>query len=212
MIKNGKRYGYVIALWELRNTVPTLWRHMDDFRVAKLLDSTSTIKPTALWNSMRTPSWIPWPLRSLNRFSPMHDETGDKWTACHFWSNFEIADMEFFRSPEYRELFAYLDATGNFYNERWGDAPVHSLAVSMLLQPAEIHHFADLGYVHDTLQHCPRNLRKAQFPDSKVLRKQVWDEETDDGVGCRCTCDPGKSTVQKYCLNKMRTAVDPRPY
>lgn len=72
---------------------------------------------------------------------------------CHSWSNFEIADLEFFRSNAYREVFKYLDRDGGFYYERWGDAPVRSLAAAMLLQPEEVHHFSDLGYVHGVLQY-----------------------------------------------------------
>jgi alpha 1,2-mannosyltransferase len=43
---------------------------------------------------------------------------------CHYWSNFEIADLRWFRSPEYIAYFDYLDKVGGFYYERWGDAPV----------------------------------------------------------------------------------------
>lgn len=33
------------------------------------------------------------------------------------WSNFEIADMNFWRSPAYSAFFDYLDSTGGFYYE-----------------------------------------------------------------------------------------------
>lgn len=33
------------------------------------------------------------------------------------WSNFEIADMDFWRSPAYQRYFDYLDAQGGFYYE-----------------------------------------------------------------------------------------------
>ena len=35
--------------------------------------------------------------------------------------------------------FDYLDHTGGFFYERWGDAPVHSLAAVMLLNATEVH-------------------------------------------------------------------------
>lgn len=38
---------------------------------------------------------------------------------------------------------------------RWGDAPVHSLAVAMLLRKDEVHFFNDIGYKHNPLMHCP---------------------------------------------------------
>jgi hypothetical protein len=42
---------------------------------------------------------------------------------CHLdvfdavWSNFEIADMDFWRGPAYTAFFQYLEATGGFYYE-----------------------------------------------------------------------------------------------
>jgi hypothetical protein len=38
---------------------------------------------------------------------------------------------------------------------RWGDAPVHSIAVAMLLKASEVHFFNDMGYRHGPFQHCP---------------------------------------------------------
>jgi Mannosyltransferase len=38
----------------------------------------------------------------------------DFWTV---WSNFEIADMDFWRSPAYTAFFEHLDSTGGFYYE-----------------------------------------------------------------------------------------------
>ena len=41
--------------------------------------------------------------------------------------------MDFFRGPAYRKFFDTLDSTGKFFYERWGDAPVHSIGVALLL-------------------------------------------------------------------------------
>jgi Glycolipid 2-alpha-mannosyltransferase len=43
--------------------------------------------------------------------------------------------------------FDYLDHTGGFFYERWGDAPVHSLAAVMLLNATEV-----LQHFHGSLQ------------------------------------------------------------
>jgi alpha 1,2-mannosyltransferase len=94
------------------------------------------------------------------------------------WSNFEIADMDFWRSPIYAEYFDYLDSMGGFYYEvsrlretivlfslfpsclqRWGDAPVHSIAASLFLPKDRIHFFEDIGYTHGSLTHCPQDQR-----------------------------------------------------
>jgi hypothetical protein len=56
---------------------------------------------------------------------------------------------------------------GGFYIERWGDAPVHSLALAMFAEPEQLHQFEDIGYSHPPFQHCPPS-----------------------GVGCDYTCNP----------------------
>lgn len=113
---------------------------------------------------------------------------------CHYWSNFELADLRFFRSKVYEDYFDYLDKTGNFFYERWGDAPVHSIAATLFLPTSRIHQFDDIGYRHsgfcqgleqrigaliptspaDPYIHCPTNRRKY----------------IDNG---KCSCDPKSS-------------------
>lgn len=44
------------------------------------------------------------------------------------------------------QFFKYLDKTGNFFYERWGDAPVHSIAAALFLPSSAIHQFDDIAY------------------------------------------------------------------
>lgn len=74
---------------------------------------------------------------------------GVEYNNCHFWSNFEIADLNFWRGEAYRKYFTFLDQKGGFYYERWGDAPVHSIAAALFLPKDQIHFFSDVGYKHD---------------------------------------------------------------
>ncbi|KAL9050818.1 MAG: hypothetical protein Q9162_006405 [Coniocarpon cinnabarinum] len=187
----GKVYGYVMALWEVGSTSPSLFRtainHMRSFNIDGGLG----------WQSLIAPSTAPWPFRKLlmPRSSIFHSRTpgGDAWNFCHFWSNFEIASLSFYRSKEYRDFFRTLDEAGGFYTERWGDAPVHSLAASMFLKPEELHWFADLGYIHPPLRHCP-------------------DVEGRGAKGCGCQCAKpleGMRGVPSDCLESLRRAVEP---
>ncbi|CAN9394331.1 unnamed protein product [Alternaria alternata] len=139
MTRHRKRYGYTTALWERGQTVPSLFYKLSLFKNKYRLPTTS------LWTAMVDASYMPWPLRRALALLRNRDERGDLWNMCHFWSNFEIADMDFFRGDAYRAIFEYLDRDGGFYYERWGDAPVHSLAAAMLLKPEELHHFSDWG-------------------------------------------------------------------
>jgi hypothetical protein len=72
------------------------------------------------------------------------------------WSNFEIADMDFWRGEAYQAFFDFLESKGGFYYERWGDAPVHSIAVALFVPRDRLHFFTDVGYRHTPFQHCPQ--------------------------------------------------------
>lgn len=114
MSRSQKRYAYTIALWERGQTVPSLFRKLSDYK------SSRNIPSSPLWTAMLDPSHVPWPLRCGMAWLRNRDANGDLWNMCHFWSNFEIGDLEFFRGDEYRALFDYLDQEGGFYYERWG--------------------------------------------------------------------------------------------
>lgn len=101
-----------MALWERGDTAPTLFRATDKYKKEKKIPSTS------LYTAMTEASWAPLIFRSLMGRLPGRNDDGDGWNFCHFWSNFEIADMDFFRSDEYRGYFDMLDQSGGFYFER----------------------------------------------------------------------------------------------
>jgi alpha 1,2-mannosyltransferase len=77
-------------------------------------------------------------------------------TISTVWSNFEIGDLDFWRSEAYTKYFEHLDSKGGFYYERWGDAPVHSLGAALFAKKDQIHFFKDIGYRHEPFQHCPQ--------------------------------------------------------
>ncbi|KAI7906301.1 nucleotide-diphospho-sugar transferase [Cokeromyces recurvatus] len=149
MEKHKKKYGFVVTLLELRDTIPSLWKTVEEYAKSRRIDISNN--SNLLFPYFR------------------NSETGD-FNLCHFWSNFEIASLNFWRSPEYRDFFHYLDQTGNFFYERWGDAPVHSLAAGLFLKTDEIHYFQDFGYQHDLYRHCPTK---------------------ESGLRCRCECPEG---------------------
>jgi hypothetical protein len=71
------------------------------------------------------------------------------------WSNFEIGNLNWLRSEPYLDYFNTLDQDGGFFYERWGDAPVHSIAAALLLPKEQIHFFNEIGYYHVPFTHCP---------------------------------------------------------
>lgn len=160
MEANNKVYGFTISLVEWEATIPTLWSTVKEFIV-------------------NNPEYVS-PDNSIGYLSGDH---GESYNLCHYWSNFEIADMDFWRGEAYQKFFEFLDSKGGFYYERWGDAPVHSIAVSLFARKDQVHFFGDIGYRHEHFQHCPSGAAWARG---------------------RCACDP-KDTFDYHinsCLRK----------
>jgi len=200
-----KKYGYAIALWEVGDTAPSLFRAAAAFKAAHRLPT------SGVWRALASPSWAPWPLRELLGAAGAHrDAAGARWNQCHFWTNFEVAALSWMRSGEYRALFDALDRSGGFYFERWGDAPVHTLAAAMLLRPEEMHRFEDLGYGHPPFWACPQNAPDGQLPQSLLLGPpDGLSAEREGAVGCRCSCfeEDKVANFDGFCIRKFDEAL-----
>ncbi|MBW0466049.1 hypothetical protein O181_005764 [Austropuccinia psidii MF-1] len=167
MALNSLIYGFTISVYEIPQTIKTLWSATRDF-------------------IEKNPKYLH-PQNSLGFLIDQDTSKGlnATYNRCHFWSNFEIGDMRFWRSKEYLDYFDYLDSMGGFFYERWGDAPIHSIAVSLFLPTRSIYQFDDIGYKHPPWSHCPKN--RAEFHESG-----------------KCFCEPNESIdLHKYsCLRK----------
>ncbi|KAF9258387.1 glycosyltransferase family 15 protein [Marasmius fiardii PR-910] len=130
MRDHDKIYGFTIVLTELEATIRTLWDYVKEF-------------------IQEHPHY----LAANNAMRFLSGNGGDMYNL--FWSNFEIADMEFWRGEAYLKFFEFLDSKGGFYYERWGDAPVHSIAVALFADRNKLHFFDDIGYRHPPFEHCP---------------------------------------------------------
>ncbi|GAA6011630.1 hypothetical protein JCM11491_004711 [Sporobolomyces phaffii] len=132
MQEKKAKYGFVVSLYEYRETVESLWKF------------------TKEWMN-KFPQYLAKP----NMLDFISNDGGESYNMCHYWSNFEIGYLPWYRSDAYRSYFRHLDDAGGFFYERFGDAPVHSVAASLLLKPEEVHYFSDIGYRHEPFQHCP---------------------------------------------------------
>jgi hypothetical protein len=103
-----------------------------------------------------------------------------KWGCNTYYTNFEIAKFSFFRGEMYMKYFDHLDATGNFYYRRWGDAPIHWLGVKMLLDPSKVWCVDDIAYQHNN---WVKNLNV--FPDKRVPDDILKYIDGDDARGRR---------------------------
>jgi alpha 1,2-mannosyltransferase len=92
------------------------------------------------------------------------------------------------RSKAYLDYFDSLDHDGGFFYERWGDAPVHSIAAGLLLRKDQVHFFNEIAYYHVPFTHCPTG------------------EQT--RLNLKCHCDPGENFDWKgYSCMAIRSAT-----
>ncbi|KAI7898249.1 nucleotide-diphospho-sugar transferase [Cokeromyces recurvatus] len=166
MKQNKKKY-------EHSGTIPTLWNTVKRF-TSDMAKEGQIIFDLPLTDTI---------------FNFISKDEGRTYNGCHFWTNFEIARLDLWHTEAYQRFFEYLDQTGGFFYERWGDAPVHSIFAALYLRRDEIHFFNDVGYKHSIYQHCPA--------EDQLIR--------------RCSCNPEDSLDFKdhmSCLSEYMEAIN----
>lgn len=128
MERANKTYGFTIAVKELKETVPNI------FRYASAYKRNNNLPDKGLWGmfaEQRGSGQEPGPRYDGLPEEVSNGEPSDRWpmidgdamegeayNMCHFWSNFEIARLDFFRSPAYEKFFETMDRSGGFWTER----------------------------------------------------------------------------------------------
>lgn len=133
MIRANKTYGFTIAVKELKETVPNIFRYASAYKRMNNLTS------QGLWEMFAEPAEEPKsPVTEDPKYmAPLPEEIlstesgqrglpdidpeameGEVYNMCHFWSNFEIARLDWFRSKEYNDFFDMMDRSGGFWMER----------------------------------------------------------------------------------------------
>ena len=135
MERHNKTYGFTIAIKELRETVPNIFRYASAFKRNRNITSqglwemfVDEKKPKEETETQKKSKAKKKPLPeeilttepgqgSLEDIDPYEME-GESYNMCHFWSNFEIARLDWFRSKEYNDFFNTMDRSGGFWMER----------------------------------------------------------------------------------------------
>lgn len=132
MAENNKTYGFTIAVKELVETVPNIFRYASSYKRMHNLTS------KGMWEMFvdrpeEDEDFMPEnDHRKKNKPRPedLEDDPGrlpeidqeamegEVYNMCHFWSNFEIARLDWFRSKEYEDFFNVMDQSGGFWMER----------------------------------------------------------------------------------------------
>ncbi|OTA61542.1 glycosyltransferase family 15 protein [Hypoxylon sp. EC38] len=199
MQDNDMAYGFNMAILDDARSFPSLWERTKAFidRNEELIDEDADFN---------------WLLHTAeDRDETIRPNTGGEEAAsdgeynnCQFYSNFEIGSLDFFRSKEHRAYFDHLDRSGGFYYERFGDAPVHTLSVSMFLPKRRIWYFRDIGYAHGLCEQCPpheHQLKLGSQPNSPLPREVEQEGEVngfDEGGAQRLVGGPFESFGSRH--------------
>jgi alpha 1,2-mannosyltransferase len=150
-------YGFAVGSGENLKTVETLWP-----TIKQWLDKDDNNNKNKM------------PQKNESMLSFISNDNGASLTYnCIFYNNFEIARFSLFRSKTYLSFFEHLDKAGGFYYERWGDAPVHTIYVSLMLKKSQVHLFSDIiPYEHNHVANFIINNSKCiQNLDCKYSKK-----------------------------------------
>lgn len=136
MIRNNKTYGFTIAVKELKETVPNI------FRYASAYKRNNNITSQGLWEMFLEPQPEEEGAKDRGTAEEVRDTAPDEvidpeamegeiYNMCHFWSNFEIARLDWFRSKEYNDFFEMMDRSGGFWMERVSNTHQYLKGASM---------------------------------------------------------------------------------
>ena len=156
MEASGALYGYALRMKEKMDTIPSLWATAEEYAVG----AGRKARVREQWD-------VTIPGHSLQ-------------VGCHYWNNMEITRLDWFSGPTYQAFFKHLDASGGFFYERWGDAPIRSIAMLLLADRTDVVWFEEMGYQHPWWVKCP--------PVSGVCFKKGV--ALKPGVGEGCIPDP----------------------
>jgi mannosyltransferase len=139
MARANKTYGFTIAVKELKETVPNIFRYASAFKRKYGFESKGLwemfVEPrpekTEKKGEKKKAKTLP---NEILRTEPGHQNIeeidgeameGEKYNMCHFWSNFEIARLDWFRSKDYSNFFEMMDRSGGFWMERVSPIQCH---------------------------------------------------------------------------------------
>lgn len=189
MRENNKKYGFNLSMKELPVTIQTLWRETRSFFRKLDHDYFDASKND-----------------NLVKF--ISGDKGVSYNNCHFWTNFEIANFDIFRNDLYESYVNYLDKSGGFFYERWGDAPIHSIIFSLMLNKDEIYIFQNISYTHTIATSCPVDFNAYKEGKCSCDRLDNWifDENNCDLIYYEANKEQRPVTLDAY-IDQLNSIV-----
>ncbi|CAO3657212.1 unnamed protein product [Mucor hiemalis] len=160
MFENKKTTSFSMALYEYKETIPTLYDTVNEYASKHRHWIQPSGDPNTLWHFI----W----------------DDSNNFNACHFWNNFQISDVSFYRGEKYQSFFTYLDNSNGIFYERWGDPIIQTMGAVMFLTKDDIHFWDTIGYrVANYFTHCPSE--KSLYSHCTCRPEQNFDN---DGYSC----------------------------
>ncbi len=100
-------------------------------------------------------------LKASTAFKKTQTTQSGQYSLAIISTNFAIANVSLFRDHSLMRAWLHkVDRNGGIYRHRWGDAPIHTLAVTQFLEPDQIVQLRYFGYMHRTEYVCPRGIER----------------------------------------------------
>lgn len=195
MERANKTYGFTIAVKELKETVPNIFRYASAYKRVNNLTS------QGLWEMFAEPASaaedVSLPEDNPKHKKPLPEEIlssepgqggvpdvdpeameGETYNMCHFWSNFEIARLDWFRSKGYNDFFDMMDRSGGFWMERV--RPFDVVMVILLTRPS----------VGGCTHSFPRSRRTAGTAEHTLLSRYRIPAHNNTALPSKCPRQP----------------------
>ena len=119
--KNNKQYGYVAQIPEHPPVIKSFGKFIESYRKKFNVEG---------------------------RFTDYLLDDKKEYNCKMIYNNFEICKVDLFNNAEGKRFLNEIDKTGNIYEYRWGDAPIRTVMLSLILDRSQIHRFDKVGYHH----------------------------------------------------------------
>eukprot|EP00929_Paragymnodinium_shiwhaense_P086827 TRINITY_DN47242_c0_g1_i1.p1 TRINITY_DN47242_c0_g1~~TRINITY_DN47242_c0_g1_i1.p1 ORF type:complete len:1081 (-),score=242.82 TRINITY_DN47242_c0_g1_i1:561-3803(-) len=95
-------------------------------------------------------------------------ERNFKWYQQCLMLDMEVVRLDFFRGQQYQDFFKYMDSTGGFWLHRWGNNPVRTFGVGLLLDDKDVRSLV-LPYAHQDFCSCGANAEPCSWDASQKM-------------------------------------------
>jgi alpha 1,2-mannosyltransferase len=90
---------------------------------------------------------------------------GGEYSFSIFYNNLELSNASMWRNePRIAAWLREVDEAGGIYHHRWGDAPIHTLAITQFIERDQVIKLRDFGYFHRREYVCAEGVYPCVIP------------------------------------------------